>query len=39
MFDEIDTDKSGFIEEKELKPALVSIGINPSDEELKGFIE
>lgn len=35
MFEETDTNKVGFITDKELKKALVSIGLNPSEQDIE----
>jgi Ca2+-binding EF-hand superfamily protein len=38
MFDEIDTNKNNSIDPKELKEAMIRIGINPSPEELTDIL-
>ena len=37
-FDEIDDDKSGYIESSELRQALVAAGLQPTDDQLKQLI-
>ena len=39
MFVELDKDKSGFLDRKELKKALISIGIAPSYDELNAYFQ
>jgi Ca2+-binding EF-hand superfamily protein len=39
LFDDIDKNNNGYIENAELKNTLVSIGINPSPNQLKDFID
>lgn len=38
IFDEVDKDKSGYIEKNELKDALIKIGINPTIQEIDKFM-
>ena len=39
IFDEVDKDKSGYIEKNELKDALIKIGINPTVQEIDKFMQ
>lgn len=39
LFEKVDVNKNGFIDQEELKVSLVSIGVNPSPQQLKDFVE
>ena len=39
VFDSIDTDKSGLIEDRELREALIKAGKKPSNEQIKGVLD
>lgn len=38
LFNELDQDKSGYLEEKEIYNAMLQLGINPTPEDLKTII-
>ncbi len=39
LFDEIDKDKSGYVDKNELYETILSLGINPGGEELDKYFE